>query len=105
MVDLDQRSATTAATRIVTLAWLLTAVFYFYQYSMRSAPAVMMPDLTAAFGLGAVVVMGGCASSRGGTIPYNVQDFGVPDNLHDVAGWAEPPPGCSRHTTPHSGIR
>ena len=56
MVDLDQRSATTAATRIVTLAWLLTAVFYFYQYSMRSAPAVMMPDLTAAFGLSAVGV-------------------------------------------------
>ena len=24
-------------------AWLLTSVFYFYQYSMRSAPAVMVP--------------------------------------------------------------
>jgi MFS family permease len=37
-------------------AWLLTAVFYFYQYSMRSAPAVMVPELTQAFGLSAVGV-------------------------------------------------
>ena len=40
----------------VTAAWLLTAVFYFYQYSMRSAPAVMVPELSAAFGLSAVGV-------------------------------------------------
>src|SRR5438874_315708 len=38
----------------ITAAWLLTAVFYFYQYSMRSAPAVMVPELTAAFGMSAV---------------------------------------------------
>jgi MFS family permease len=30
---------------------LLTAVFYFYQYAMRSAPAVMMPQLAEAFGV------------------------------------------------------
>lgn len=46
-----QRSGATAA---ITAAWLLTAVFYFYQYSMRSAPAVMVPELSAAFGLSAV---------------------------------------------------
>ncbi|HEU5482679.1 MAG TPA: MFS transporter [Sphingomicrobium sp.] len=40
----------------VTAAWLLTAVFYFYQYSMRSAPAVMVPELSTAFGLSAVGV-------------------------------------------------
>ncbi|HEX3063908.1 MAG TPA: MFS transporter, partial [Dongiaceae bacterium] len=40
----------------VTAAWLLTAIFYFYQYSMRSAPAVMVPELSAAFGLSAVGV-------------------------------------------------
>jgi len=44
------------ASRVVTLAWLLTAVFYFYQYSMRSAPAVMMPELTSAFGMTAAGV-------------------------------------------------
>jgi MFS family permease len=32
-------------------AWLITAVYYFYQYTLRSAPAVMMPELSEAFGL------------------------------------------------------
>ena len=48
-----QRSGASAA---ITAAWLLTAVFYFYQYSMRSAPAVMVPELSTAFGLSAVGV-------------------------------------------------
>ena len=48
-----QRSVVTAA---VAAAWLLTAVFYFYQYSMRSAPAVMVPELSTAFGMSAVGV-------------------------------------------------
>jgi len=39
------------SVRIVVVAWLLTAVFYFYQYALRSAPAVMMPQLSEAFGL------------------------------------------------------
>jgi MFS family permease len=47
-------TAAKVATSAVTLAWLLTAVFYFYQYAMRSAPAVMMPQLTEAFGMTAV---------------------------------------------------
>jgi MFS family permease len=50
------RAAATAASNVVALAWLLTAIFYFYQYSMRSAPAVMMPDLTESFGMTAVGV-------------------------------------------------
>jgi len=33
------------------IAWLITAVYYFYQYTLRSAPAVMMPQLSEAFGL------------------------------------------------------
>src|SRR5215470_4187975 len=33
------------------VAWLVTAVYYFYQYMLRSAPAVMMPQLAQAFGL------------------------------------------------------
>jgi MFS family permease len=35
--------------RAVVVAWVLTAVYYFYQYALRSAPAVMMPQLSAAF--------------------------------------------------------
>ena len=42
--------------RMVVVAWLLTSVFYFYQYAMRSAPAVMMPQLSDAFSLSALGV-------------------------------------------------
>src|ERR1700758_2136201 len=37
-------------------AWLLVAVYYFYQYALRSAPSVMMPELTGAFGVNALGV-------------------------------------------------
>ncbi len=37
-------------------AWLLAAVYYFYQYSLRSAPSVMMPQLSDAFHLNALGV-------------------------------------------------
>jgi sugar phosphate permease len=37
--------------KAAAVAWLVTAVYYFYQYTLRSAPAVMMPQLSAAFGL------------------------------------------------------
>ncbi len=33
------------------VAWMLSLLFYFMQYSVRSAPSVMVPELTAAFGL------------------------------------------------------
>ncbi|HMK23075.1 MAG TPA: MFS transporter [Terriglobales bacterium] len=39
----------TAAT-----AWVVAAVFYFYQYTLRSAPSVMIPQLSEAFGLSAL---------------------------------------------------
>jgi MFS family permease len=42
--------------RAAGVAWLITAVYYFYQYTLRSAPAVMMPQLTEAFGLSAMGV-------------------------------------------------
>src|SRR4249919_2286683 len=42
-------------------AWLLVAVYYLYQYALRSAPSVMMPQLADAFGvtaLGAASIVG-----------------------------------------------
>jgi MFS family permease len=42
--------------RTAVIAWLITAVYYFYQYTLRSAPAVMMPQLSEAFGIGAAAV-------------------------------------------------
>ena len=38
------------------IAWLLAAVYYFYQYVLRSAPAVMMPQLSEAFHLSVAVM-------------------------------------------------
>jgi MFS family permease len=37
-------------------AWLLVAVYYFYQYALRSCPSVMLPQLTGAFGVSALGV-------------------------------------------------
>ncbi len=44
------------AARTAVVAWLITAVYYFYQYTLRSAPSVMMPQLSDAFGLSAMGV-------------------------------------------------
>ena len=46
--------STTARTAVV--AWLITALYYFYQYTLRSAPAVMMPQLSDAFGMSPMAV-------------------------------------------------
>jgi MFS family permease len=50
-----------SGARTATVAWLITAVYYFYQYMLRSAPGVMMPQLSDAFGLttAAVATMAG----------------------------------------------
>ncbi|HET6648419.1 MAG TPA: MFS transporter, partial [Pyrinomonadaceae bacterium] len=50
------KAITRSGVRMATVAWLLTAVYYFYQYALRSAPAVMMPQLSEAFGLSALGV-------------------------------------------------
>src|SRR5262249_49256205 len=49
-------TAASKSIRLATVAWLLAAVCYFYQYVLRSAPSVMMPELTEAFGLNALGV-------------------------------------------------
>jgi MFS family permease len=45
-----------SAARTAAIAWLIAAVYYFYQYVLRSAPAVMMPQMSDAFGLSATAV-------------------------------------------------
>lgn len=45
-----------SAVRTAAIAWLIAAVYYFYQYMLRSAPAVMLPQLSEAFGLSAAGV-------------------------------------------------
>ena len=42
--------------KVVVVACLFTAIYYFYQYVLRSAPAVMLPELTAGFGISATAL-------------------------------------------------
>jgi MFS family permease len=44
------------AGKAVVVAWLVAATYYFYQYVLRSAPAVMIPQLSEGFGVGAASV-------------------------------------------------
>ncbi len=50
--ELDARKSVSMAA----VAWVLTAVYYFYQYALRSAPSVMMPELSNAFNLSPLAV-------------------------------------------------
>jgi MFS family permease len=43
---------------MAVVAWLVTALFYFYQYVARTAPAVMIPQLSDAFGVSTAGVAG-----------------------------------------------
>src|SRR6478672_12305522 len=45
-----------SAARTAAIAWLIAAVYYFYQYMLRSAPAVMMPQLSSAFNVSTLAV-------------------------------------------------
>ena len=56
----------------VTIAWLITAVYYFFQYSLRSAPSVMIPELGTAFGLNAMAV-----ASLAGLFYYGYSPFSL----------------------------
>ena len=47
---------TDKSLRIAAVAWVLTAIYYFYQYALRSAPSVMLPQLSQAFGVSALGV-------------------------------------------------
>ena len=58
--------------RTAVVAWLITAVYYFYQYTLRSAPAVMMPQLGDAFGLTAMGV-----ASMAGLFYYGYSPFSL----------------------------
>lgn len=53
-------------------AWLFALVFYFIQYALRSAPGVMIPELSAAFGLTALGI-----SSLVGLYYYTYAGFAI----------------------------
>ena len=47
-----------AAKRAFVTAWVCCLAFYFLEYAVRSAPAVMIPQLSTAFGVSALGVSG-----------------------------------------------
>src|SRR6185369_12161755 len=53
-------------------AWLLTAFYYFYQYVLRSAPGVMLPQLSEAFQITSVGV-----ASLVGILYYGYSPFSL----------------------------
>ena len=60
-IDVITKRDSTVGVRMAAVAWVLTSVYYFYQYALRSAPAVMMPELSNAFGitpLGVAAIVG-----------------------------------------------
>jgi MFS family permease len=68
----SENDLVTSAITAATIAWLITAVYYFYQYTLRSAPAVMMPQLSDAFGVNAAGV-----ASMAGLFYYGYSPFSL----------------------------
>ncbi len=71
---MDTRTPKTGSDfhRPFIMAWGFCVVFYFLQYALRSAPGVMVPELTAAFGLSALGV-----SSLIGLYYYTYSAFAI----------------------------
>jgi MFS family permease len=84
----------TSANRAYVIAWACALVFYFIQYALRSAPGVMIPELTAAFGLTALgissviglyyysyaglsIVAGAALDRYGGKLPISAGVFAI----------------------------
>ncbi len=67
--------------RAAGVAWLITAVYYFYQYTLRSAPAVMMPQLSEAFGLSAMGVASMVGLFYWGYSPFSLVAGAAMDRL------------------------
>ena len=65
-------NAVKTGARAAAIGWLITAVYYFYQYTLRSAPAVMIPQLSDAFGLTAAGV-----ASMAGLFYYGYSPFSL----------------------------
>jgi len=73
--------ATTKSTRTVVLAWVVTAIYYFYQYALRSSPSVMMPQLSEAFGLSALGVASIVGLFYYGYSPFSLVAGAAMDNF------------------------
>src|SRR5262249_50390354 len=80
-IDMISKPVSRKTVRVAAVAWLLTAVYYFYQYALRSAPAVMMPQLSQAFGLSAMGVASIVALFYYGYSPFSLVAGAAMDRL------------------------
>src|SRR5690349_15460908 len=69
---IDYASEKKKSVKTVTVAWAVVAIYYFYQYILRSAPSVMMPQLSEAFGISALAV-----ASMAGLFYYGYSPFSL----------------------------
>lgn len=76
-----RESRSRSGVRVIVVAWLLTAVYYFYQYALRSAPAVMMPELSKAFDLEALGVAAVVGMFYYGYSPFSLVAGAAMDRL------------------------
>jgi MFS family permease len=53
-ISLSSLDATKRTSRAFAVAWACATIFYFLEYAGRSAPAVMIPELSHAFGVSAL---------------------------------------------------
>ena len=74
-------STSAKTTTMVIVAWVVAAVFHFYQYSLRSAPSVMMADLSAAFGISTLAVASISGLFYYGYAPFNLVAGAAIDEL------------------------
>jgi MFS family permease len=66
------QQGTNSTAKLALLAWLTASAFYAYQYLIRASPAVMVPQLTEAFG----VTAGGLTAILG-LFYYGYAPFGL----------------------------
>ena len=71
-MDAVNATGTRSNVRVAAVAWLLVSIYYFYQYALRSAPSVMVPQLSEAFGLSAIAV-----ASIAGLFYYGYSPFSL----------------------------
>jgi MFS family permease len=81
MSSRDPAGPMKSVARTAAVAWLITAVYYFYQYTLRSAPAVMMPQLSEAFGLSAMGVASMVGLFYWGYSPFSLVAGAAMDRL------------------------
>lgn len=106
--QIESEPKTHSGLKVAAIAWLLTAIYYFYQYLLRSAPSVMMPQLSDAFGMSALGVASLVGLFYYGYSPFSLVAGAAMDRLGPrkvlPIGAAVVGIGALLFSTGHSGV-